>query len=65
MNIQLPTGMTISISYYDYLFVLKDEDMYSFYQECIADNLGSFIEDPWHGSAEKGRVNYEEPIIEE
>lgn len=66
MNIQLPTGMTISVSHYDYLFILKDEDVHSFFQECIADNLGSFINDPWNNSAEKAEVDYESiPEIED
>lgn len=47
MNIQLPTGKTITISCYEYFFALKDEDMDLFYQSCIADDLGTFIESPF------------------
>lgn len=62
MNIQLPTGMTINVSCYEYFFVLKDEDIDEFYQACIAENMGSFIDDPFHGCAEKGKIEFEEII---
>ena len=65
MNIQLATGNTISMSCYEYYFVLKDEDMEEFYQSCIADNLGIEINDPWSGRASMGRIEFEEPPQED
>lgn len=47
MNIQLPTGTTISVNYFEYLFILEDSQVDLFFQECIADNLGTFIENPF------------------
>lgn len=66
MNIQLQTGNTITMSYYEYLFILKDEDMDDFYQSCVADNLGIYIDNPWSGKASTGRLEYEDvPEIDE
>lgn len=57
MNIQLSTGTTITMSYYEYLFNLNDEDMDEFYQSCVADNLGTYIENPFsHKSITKLHV---------
>ena len=47
MNINLSTGKTISISYYQWLFLLKDEDVEDFLQSCTADDLGVSIENPF------------------
>jgi hypothetical protein len=47
VNINLPTGKTITISCYEYFFALKEEDVDLFFQSCIADDLGSFIENPF------------------
>lgn len=47
MNIQLPTGKTIYISTYEWLFILKDEEIDNFYESCIADDLGVIIENPF------------------
>lgn len=61
MNINLPTGKVISISAYEYYFVLKDEDVDEFFQSCIADDLGSHIENPFSNkSFEKLEVKEEE-----
>jgi hypothetical protein len=60
MNIQLQTGNTITMSCYEYFFVLKDEDVEAFYQACIADNLGIEINDPWSGRSSMGRIEYDE-----
>lgn len=62
MNIQLPTGKTISISVYEYLFILKDEDMDTFYQNCIADDVGNYIEDPFSDASMKGKLEVDEPV---
>lgn len=47
MNIQLPTGMTINVSVYEYLFLLQEDDIDLFYQQCIADNIGTYIDNPF------------------
>lgn len=66
MNIQLPTGNTITISTYEYLFVLKEEDVELFYQSCIADNLGVYIDHPFSNRAFTSRLVQEsdEPLPE-
>lgn len=48
--IQLSTGKTIYVSTYAYYFILKDEDMALFYESCIADDLGDFVEHPFTNS---------------
>lgn len=47
INIQLPTGNTISVSVYEYYFMLDDNDMDLFYQSCMADDLGRYIDNPF------------------
>lgn len=47
MNIQLPTGNTIVVSVYEFLFVLKEEDVDLFYQNAIADDDGVYIDNPF------------------
>jgi len=47
MRVQLPNGLTIEVSVMDYLFILEEEDMDLFYQECMADNLGIDIVNPF------------------
>lgn len=65
-NIQLPTGKTIYVSTYDFLFVLKDDEVHLFYQSCVADDLGNFVEDPFSNTGLKGSLEVdEEPTIEE
>lgn len=66
-NIQLPTGKTINISLYDFLFRVSDDEVDIFFQSCIADDLGSFIEDPFsNAGGQSGRVETEEDVpIEE
>ena len=64
MNLQLPTGKTLSISIYEWLFVLKDEDVDEFYQSCIADDLGIDIENPFSNKIVHGKLEVEE-ITEE
>jgi len=56
MNIQLPTGTTITISAYEYYFLLKEEDMHEFFQSCIADDLGIQINNPFSNKASFGRI---------
>lgn len=64
MKIQLPTGKTINVSTYEYLFILTDNDMDDFYQMCIAANVGEHIENPFHNSANFGKVEVEEETEE-
>jgi hypothetical protein len=64
MNIQLPTGKTLSVSTYEYLFVLKEEDVDLFFQACIADDLGQEINHPFSNKASKGKLDFEEPSME-
>lgn len=49
-NIQLATGKTIYVSSYEYYFGIDDENVESFFQSCIADDLGSFVENPFNNS---------------
>lgn len=62
--IQLQTGNTISMSCYEYYFVLKDEDMDRFYQDCIADDLGIEINNPWAGRASMGEIESIEEVTD-
>lgn len=64
MNINLPTGNTISITVFEWLFILKDEDVDEFYQSCIADDLGTYIDNPFsHKATGKLEVDDEEDEI--
>jgi len=65
MQIQLPTGKTISVSVFDYYFILKDEDVDLFYQSCIADDLGEEVNNPFSGRASTGKIEVEEQEVEE
>ena len=60
MNIQLPTGKTIVVSLYDYLFVLREEDVDLFYQSCIADDLGEQINNPFSNRGSTGKIHVDE-----
>lgn len=60
-NIQLQTGKTIYISCYDYYFGIDENDLHEFYQSCIADDLGSFVENPFNNSpVDAGKIQIEE-----
>ena len=58
--IELPTGKTLYVSTYDYYFSLDEEDMDEFYQNCIADNLGVEIENPFAMKSVEGKLEVEE-----
>lgn len=58
--IELPTGKTIYVSTYDYYFSLDEDDMDEFYQNCIADNLGVEIQNPFAMKAVEGKLEVEE-----
>lgn len=49
MRIQLPNGKTIEVSYYEFIFLLEDHEVDIFYQQCMADDLGSEINNPFSG----------------
>lgn len=51
MNISLPNGKVISVSYYEWLFLLDEKDVAEFYQTCMAEDLGNFIENPFSKKA--------------
>lgn len=66
MFIQLKTGKTIYVSAYEYLFLLKDDEVDEFFQACVADDLGDYIENPFGNRVARGRIEAEEvPEIEE
>lgn len=66
MFLQLPTGKTVYVSAFEYLFLLKEEEVDEFYQACIADDLGEYMEDPFSNRMSKARIMEEEvPEIEE
>ncbi len=66
MNIQLTTGKTISMSVYEYFFILKDEEMDAFYQDCIADDLGTELNNPFSNKSSMGKLEIaDEPEIED
>lgn len=65
-NISLPTGKVIYVTTFDWLFVLDEKDVPDFYQSCIADDLGKFINDPFSQRMSKGKLEVEDaPEIEE
>ena len=59
-NISLPTGKVIYISTYEWLFQLEEKHVDEFYQNCIADDLGTFIEDPFSMKTPRGRLEVED-----
>ncbi len=63
MNIQLATGNTITISVYEWLFILKDEDIPLFYQACMADDLGVYIDNPFSNKSAR-TIDVEEEVAE-
>lgn len=65
-NISLPTGKVIYLSVYEFYFQLEEKDVQEFYQSCIADDLGTFIEDPFSQRTPLGKLEVEEtPEIDE
>lgn len=60
MNLQLPTGNTVWVSAYEFFFLLKDEDVDLFFQACIADNVGTYIDNPFSGKAFGERLEFDE-----
>ncbi len=65
-NISLPTGKVIYVSVFEYYFMLDDKDVGEFFQSCIADDLGTFVDDPFSQKTTLGKLEVEEsPDIEE
>lgn len=64
MNVNLPNGNTISMSVYEYFFLLEDEDMDEFYQSCLADNAGVYINNPF-SNIERGKLDIDDEEEEE
>lgn len=62
MMINLPNGNTIYVSDYEWLFILKDEDIDLFYQQCMADNLGTYIDNPFSNKASYGKIEIDDDI---
>ena len=60
MNISLPTGKVLSISVYEYLFLIPEEEVDLFFQSCIADDLGTIIEDPFSNREYFGKLEIDE-----
>jgi len=66
VNIELANGKTISISTYEWLFVIKDEDLPEFFQSCMADDLGQHIENPFSSKSPFGKLDViEDEEVEE
>lgn len=65
-NISLPNGKTIYLSVYEYYFQLDEDDMDKFFESCMADDLGTFIEDPFSKKISQGRLESDDDLeIEE
>ena len=65
-NISLPNGKVIYVSTYDYLFQLEEKDVDEFFQSCMADDLGHFVDDPFSQRVSPGKLEVEElPEIQE
>lgn len=65
-NISLPTGKVIYVTVYEYYFMLEEKDVDEFFQQCIADDLGTFVDDPFSQKTTLGKLEVEEtPEIEE
>lgn len=65
-NISLPTGKVIYLSVYEYYFQLEEKNVDDFFQSCIADDLGTFVDDPFSQRVPHGKLEVEdEPELEE
>ena len=63
-NISLPNGKAIYVSTYEYYFQLDEKDVDEFFQSCMADDLGSFVDDPFSQRVVPGKLEVEEEIPE-
>ena len=64
MLVQLPTGNTLSISIYEFFFQLKEDEVDAFYQSAIADDLGTYLDNPFSNRATPGKLDFEELPID-
>lgn len=60
MLINLPNGKTVSVSYYEWLFLLDEDKIDEFYSSCLADDLGEEIDNPFSNSGERIDLKKEE-----
>lgn len=58
-NVNLKNGKTIYIPAEQYYF-MTDEELEQFYQSCMADDLGEFVDHALSGKIPKGKVESEE-----
>lgn len=63
--VNLQTGNTIYVPDYIWYFKLKDEEIHLFLQECVADDLGVYIDRPFSGTGLKTKLEEDDPIIDE
>lgn len=63
-NISLPTGKVIYLSVYEWLFQLEEKDIDAFYQSCIADDLGTYEDNPFSQRVHQGRLEVEDSPID-
>ncbi len=61
-NISLPSGKVIYISTYEWLFQLEENNVDEFFQSCMADDLGVFIENPFSAAMPQGKLEVEEVL---
>lgn len=65
-NISLPSGKVIYLSVYEWLFQLDDKNVDEFYQSCMADDLGTYVDDPFSQRSYQGKLEVEDiPDINE
>ena len=64
MLINLPTGKTISVSSFEFYFILKEDEVDLFFQSCMADDLGEEIYNPF-SRMQTGRIELVEDEEEE
>lgn len=60
--IQLKTGKTIYVSSYEYYFMLDDNDVEAFFEQCVADDLGTFQDDPFSSKVVLGKLEIDEEL---
>lgn len=65
MIISLPNGKNLIISTYEFLFVLKESDVDSFYETCMADDMGVEIDNPFYSTEKPTGFIYREEIEDE
>jgi len=62
-QISIPNGKVVYVSTYEYLFVLKDEDVSDFYQQLMAEDAGvPAPDDPFSFRKSSTKIDYEEDL---